>query len=114
MSIEPQITVRNMSSTDSLVSVINDKTAKLVRYAEQISRCEVMVEAPSGHHHHGGHFRVRVRVTIPGGELVALRDPPRAGAHEDVYIAIRDAFEAMQRQLKDHYDRKRADTRSAN
>ena len=108
MSIEPKITVRNMSSTDSLVSAINDKTTKLTKFANQITRCDMMVEAPSGHHTHGGHFRVRVRVTIPGGELVADRDPSNANNHEDVYIAIRDAFEAMERQLKSHYDRKRA------
>jgi ribosomal subunit interface protein len=107
MAVEPLITVRNLSSTDSLVSVINDKASKLERFADKIRRCEVIVEAPSGHHHHGGQFRVRVRVTLPGGDLVAGRDPAEPRAHEDVYVAIRDAFDAMERQLKDHSGRKR-------
>lgn len=38
--------------------------------------------------------RVCVNVTVPGTEVVASREPPLHHAHEDVYVAIRDVFDA--------------------
>lgn len=38
---------------------------------------------------------MRVDVTVPGGEIVVKREP-----NEDIYVSIRDAFDAAQRQLK--------------
>ncbi|MGB1548585.1 MAG: HPF/RaiA family ribosome-associated protein, partial [Alphaproteobacteria bacterium] len=38
----------------------------------------------------------------PGKELVVTHSGPKDHAHEDVYVAIRDAFGAAARQLEDH------------
>jgi cold shock CspA family protein len=47
-------------------------------------------------------YHVRIDLTVPGDELVVSRDPGKDQAHEDVYVAIRDAFDAARRQLEDH------------
>src|SRR4030067_658036 len=39
---------------------------------------------------------------VPGSELVVKREP-----HEDLYVAIRDAFDAARRQLEEHVRRQR-------
>jgi ribosome-associated translation inhibitor RaiA len=39
---------------------------------------------------------------VPGKELVVSRDPGDVHAHKDVYVAIRDAFDAAERQLAEH------------
>jgi ribosome-associated translation inhibitor RaiA len=39
---------------------------------------------------------VRVDLRVPGREIVASREH-----HEDVYVALRDAFESAHRQLED-------------
>jgi len=44
---------------------------------------------------------------VPGGELVANREPDEHHAYSDVYVAIRDAFDAMRRQLEDYARRQR-------
>jgi hypothetical protein len=44
---------------------------------------------------------VRIDLTVPGAELVVSRDPELDHGHEDVYVAIRDAFDAARRQLAD-------------
>jgi ribosome-associated translation inhibitor RaiA len=59
----------------------------------------VVVEAPHRQHKKGTLYHIRVDLTLPGEEIVVDRDPDDH-AHEDVYIAIRDAFEAVRRQLK--------------
>jgi hypothetical protein len=38
---------------------------------------------------------------MPGRELVVSRDPAEHDAYEDVYVAIRDAFDAAKRQVED-------------
>ena len=59
----------------------------------------MVVETPHRQHTKGTLYHIRVDLTLPGEEIVVDRDP-EDHAHEDVYIAIRDAFEAVRRQLK--------------
>jgi ribosome-associated translation inhibitor RaiA len=42
-------------------------------------------------------FDVHIDMTVPGSEIVVNRV-----ANEDVYVAVRDAFDAAKRQLEDH------------
>ena len=41
-------------------------------------------------------------VTVPGAELATTREPDAHHSHTDIYVAIRDAFDAMDRQLIEH------------
>jgi ribosome-associated translation inhibitor RaiA len=45
---------------------------------------------------------------VPGKGLVVSRDP--GDAHDDVYVAIRDAFDAAGRQLAEHERKLKAPT----
>jgi cold shock CspA family protein len=119
-----------MPPSPAIENNIREKAAKLDSYYDRILGCHVVVEAPHRHHHKGKAYLVRIDLTVPGGELVInrvpkrldaaeLRDPELAGkdlaeshepskhaAHEDVYVAIRDAFNSAGRKLQD-YARKR-------
>ncbi len=102
-----QITFRDMESSAAVEVNIREKAAKLEQYYDRIMSCRVMVEAPHGHHHQGRLYQVRIDLGVPDGELVVSHEHHhKDGAHEDVYVAIRDAFDAMKRQLED-YARKR-------
>lgn len=50
-----------------------------------------------------------VAVAVPGPDIKVSRDHSLDGAHEDLYVAIRDAFRAARRQLADLARRQRAD-----
>jgi cold shock CspA family protein/ribosome-associated translation inhibitor RaiA len=125
-----RITFRNMPPSLAIENNIREKAAKLESYYDRILGCHVVVEAPHRHHHKGKAYVVRIDLTVPGGELVvnrapkrldaaALRDPELAGkdltethkpgkhgAHADLYVAIRDAFNSAARKLQD-FARKR-------
>ncbi len=73
--------------------------------------CRVVIEAPHRHHQKGNTFCVSVEVTVPHAEIVANRDSGRDPAHEDVYVAIRDAFLAVNRKLQDRASRRRGGTK---
>lgn len=97
-----QITFRDIPHSESVEAIVREKAAKLDQYFEKIMTCRVMIESPHTHHHQGMLYHVRVDITVPGAELVASRSADKNHAHEDVYVAIRDAFDAAKRQLQEY------------
>ena len=124
-----KITFRNVTPSKSLEKQIREKAAKLESFCERITSCRVIVEAPHRHHHKGKAYQVRIDLTVPGREivinhapkrlsaakltetrssendLIENHEPSKHGAHADVYVAIRDAFNAAGRKLQDHMRR---------
>src|SRR3546814_13832462 len=66
-----------------------------------------MIEALNRQHTKGNLFHVTIEVGVPGKQVMVDRNSGRNQAHEDVYVALRDAFNAARRRLEDH-SRKRA------
>ena len=97
-----KISFRGMKRSDAVEERIREKVQKLEQYYDRIQSCRVVVEAPHRHHSKGQLYCVRVDLTLPGEEIVVAHEKPGDHAHEDVYVAIRDSFEAARRQLKKH------------
>jgi ribosomal subunit interface protein len=102
MSLALQITFRGLDPSPALEATVREHVARLERFSDDITRCHVLVEAPHRRHHQGNLFRLRIDLAVPGREIVVGRDPAERQAHEDPYVAIRDAFDAARRQLEDH------------
>ena len=102
-----QITFRDIDHSDAIEAHIRDKAAKLETFFEPIMSCRVVVEMPHQHKHQGKAFNVRLDIGVPGSEIVVNRD-----RHEDVYVALRDAFDAARRQLEDYGHRLRRETKA--
>ncbi|MDH5425166.1 MAG: HPF/RaiA family ribosome-associated protein [Gammaproteobacteria bacterium] len=101
-----QITFRDIPHSDFVEARILEKANKLDHFYDQIISLKVVVEAPHSHHNKGNLYHICIDMTVPDGELVVNRSPKDHHAHEDVYVALRDAFEAAKRQLTE-YARKR-------
>ena len=106
MKLPLQITFRNMEPSEAVAARITKKAQKLDHFCNQIMACRVVFEAQHQHHHQGNLFHVRIDITVPDREIVISRDPGQHQAHEDAYVAIRDAFNAARRQLE-NYNHKR-------
>jgi ribosomal subunit interface protein len=112
MQIPLEITFKNMASSPAIESRIREKARKLERFSDRIVGCQVVVEAPHRHQHKGKLYQVSLDITVPPkGDLIVNREHRRDHAHEDVYVAIRDAFDAAVRQLEDHARKVRGDTK---
>ncbi len=107
-----QINFRDIPQSDAVEAKVREKAAKLDEFYDQIMTCRVMVEAPHTHHHKGYLYHVTIDLTVPNGEIVINRDPKDHQAHEDVYVAIRDAFDAARRKLQDYARKQRGDVKS--
>ncbi len=113
MQVPVQISFHGIDKSDAVETRIREKVAKLEQFFDRITGCRVVVEK-----HHSSRsnlvtkdqpFHVSIVVEVPGEELVVKRDPKSHEAlkdHQDVNIAVRDAFAAMQRRLKEYVDRK--------
>lgn len=92
-----QITFRDIPHSDALDTHIRDKAQKLEQIFSDIVSCRVVVEQPAKHHQQGKPFNVRIDLGVPGSEIVVDRQE-----NVDVYVALRDAFDAAKRQLEDY------------
>jgi len=99
MQLEPEITFRDIEGSPAVEAKVRERLERLERHHPGIMGCRVVIEAHHRHRHQGKLFHVRVDLTVPGHELVVSRDPEQHQAHEDAYVAVRDAFDAMERQL---------------
>jgi ribosomal subunit interface protein len=110
MQLPLQITFRGLPGSPALEAKVRASAQKLERFYGRITRCHVAVEATSRDHQTGHQFQVHIDLTVPGAEIVARRNAS-AGGNENVYVAVRDAFAAVTRQLEDHVRKQRGDTK---
>jgi len=96
-----QITFQNMASSDVLEADIREHADKLDVFYEKIMSCRIVVEETKKHKHQGHLYQVRIDLKVPGHELVSSRSSDLHHAHEDVYVAVRDSFDEIRRQLED-------------
>ena len=109
MELAPEITFRNMDSSEALADRIRSRITELEQFHPRITSCRVVVEKGHRRHHKGNLFGIRLVLRVPGREVVITRDPEADHAHEDPYVAVRDAFDAARRQLEDHVRSQRGD-----
>lgn len=112
MKIPLQVTFRGFPHSDAVEANIRGKAEKLDHFFPDIMGCHVVVESHHRHHQHGNLYHVSIDLTVPGRELAVTRDPKKHQAHEDVYVAIRDAFDAARRRLEDYARELRGDVKT--
>ena len=101
-----KVQFRDMDSSEAVISAVEKKASGLEKLHKDIQACTVTISAPHKHSHHGGHFHVGIHLKLPDGELMVNREPTERQTHEDVYISIRDAFDALKRQIEHHNTKK--------
>src|ERR1700677_3215660 len=104
MQTPVHIAFHGLDKSDAVETRIQEKVAKLEQYFDRITTCRVTVE-----HLHRSRveekvkdqpFHISIFLGVPGDELVVRRDPKDPSSlkgHEDIQIALRDAFSTMER-----------------
>ncbi len=111
MNIPLQLTFRDIEPSEAVEARVRQKVDKLERFYDRILGCRVVIERPHRRHHQGKLYHVRIDLSVPGAELVVNREPHERHSHEDVYVALRDSFNAIQRQLQDYMRRQQEQTK---
>jgi ribosomal subunit interface protein len=89
-----QITLHNVRRSPALSARIRELGERLENHWAEMIHCRVSVGQEAGPGPKGRLFNVSVRVRLPDRELVST-----AQSGEDVYAALREAFDSMRRQL---------------
>lgn len=111
MPVSLEVTFRDMPSSDSVIAAAQRWANRLGKLDSRIERCTVVVDRPHQRHRHGQQFHIRIELVRPDRTITVARDPGLDGAHEDIYVAIADAFRAARRQLLDHTQIRRGDVK---
>jgi ribosomal subunit interface protein len=96
MKIPLQITFHQMQRSDALDDLIREKCAKLEQMDPHIMSCRVTISEEGKHKRQGHSFNVRLDIHVPRKEFAITRSHD-----EDVYIAVRDAFNAAKTRIED-------------
>ncbi len=107
MRLPLQVTFRNIPYSEAIEVNINEKAAKLDKFHDRIMSCRVVVDSSQRRQHQGKQYEVRIDITVPRKEIAVTREE-----NEDIYIAIRDAFNAAARRLEEHARRQRGDVKN--
>ena len=108
---DTQVVFRGIDHSQAVEEAVQKRAEKLARFSDQIQSLRVTVESPHNNHHKGKVYHVGVEAFMPNHDIVVNHDQHDKHAHEDIYVAIRDTFDAVERQIKDINGKERRQTR---
>jgi ribosomal subunit interface protein len=107
-----QITFRGMARSPAVEAEIHERVQALQQYFDRIIGFQVVVDQPAQHSRHGNAFAVHIEMSVPHAPPIVVSHPHHdRPEHTDIYVAIRDAFNAARRQLQDRVRRLRGDVK---
>jgi cold shock CspA family protein/ribosome-associated translation inhibitor RaiA len=113
MQTPAEITFKNFEPSAHVRERVAREAARLDQFHGRVTGCKVVVERLTSRRRKGDLYQARIHVSMPGGRDVAVtRRQDDAHAHEDVLVAVRDAFDAAQRQIEDAARTLRGDVKS--
>lgn len=107
MQVPLEISARWITLTPDLEAELRRRAGKLERFYNRITSCRIAVEQHTANHHQeGGPYRVRLDITVPGSELVSTKEA------DDLYGAVRAAFDAAERQVDTYSQKQRGEVKT--
>jgi ribosome-associated translation inhibitor RaiA len=94
------ITFKGMDPTEAVRVEVRAWLDRLGPLTTSMIGGQVVVEAVDEGRRDDRRYHVRMELTMPEGVVTVGPDHPSNGAHEDVYVAVRNAFRAARRQLE--------------
>lgn len=95
-----EIAFHNMDPSPAIEARVRQRVDKLERYYGRLTSFRAVIDAPHRHQRKGKHYEVRLEAHVPTAVFTIDREPGDDYAHADVHLAIRDAFDAMERKIK--------------
>ena len=96
-----QVTFVGMDAVEAAKVEVRAWLPRLGPLTDEMTAAHVVIEALEEHRKER-RYRARMELTLRDGVVVVTHDHPSNVPHEDLYVAIRNAFRAARRQLEDH------------
>jgi cold shock CspA family protein/ribosome-associated translation inhibitor RaiA len=102
MVIPLEVTFQNLAHSNAIEADVRERVDKLGRFHSHILSCRVVIEAQHRQPATSGSvYHVRVEASVPGALIAAHDEVQQRRFQEDIYVAIRDAFDRARRELED-------------
>lgn len=102
--IDRPVTVNyiGMPASDALTTKVMDNVARLRKHFPDVRSCHVRLQLDHKHQNQGRPFAVTIDATLTEFDVSVNRVQA-----EDVYVALRDAFDALKHQIDHTVSRRR-------
>ena len=101
-----EISFRDIEHSDGIEQTIRDKTAKLTATFDNITGVRAVVAMPHNHSNKGKLAHVSLEIGLPGETVAITNDNHDNADHEDMYVAVRDAFDKASRKIRKIHDKR--------
>ena len=95
MKSNAEVVYRDFDSSPALTDTIHKRLDKLYKFSDSIQHSRIVLDSPHNHKHKGKMYRASIEIDLKGTPLLVSNDD------ESVHVAVRDAFETMERRLKE-------------
>jgi len=113
MQVPVQVSFHGCDHSDAIQSLILDRIDKIEAKYGRFTHCRVVVELPHKSPTQGKLFHINIDMGVPGSGDIVHHDRGQNPAHEDVHVALRDAFGAVENQLDKVLTKRRDEQRKA-
>jgi ribosome-associated translation inhibitor RaiA len=102
MQTPVEIHFHGIEKSEAVEQRVREKVAKLEKHFGRMTRCRVVLEAPHRSAQKPKVFQIKIEISLPRRQpIVVCHEREGAHAHEELPLAIRDAFEAALRKVDD-------------
>jgi ribosome-associated translation inhibitor RaiA len=108
MAIPTEITFHELDVSPAVEAAIARSVDRLEHVFERIESCVVRVNQPHRSQRHGRAFQITITLAVPGRDVAISHV-----GHEDIYVAIADAFRAARRRLLEQVEIRRGFVKSS-
>lgn len=112
MTVPLQITFRDLPPSSAVEAEIRERAENLERVFDRLTSCRVIVEGRHRPQRAGRVAHLCVELSLPGKVITVGRGAAEFEAHDDVFVAVRVAFDAARRRLDRYAQRRRGDVKS--
>jgi ribosome-associated translation inhibitor RaiA len=113
MQVTPQVTYHDVPYTGWVEKYVTERLKKLDRYAGGITSCHVKLSREQSSHHKGNRYSCMVEVRVPPQhDLAAKKQLDIRDMRIQLPALIRQAFSALEQQLKKTASRRRGDEKT--
>ena len=97
-----EIHFHGIEKSEAVEERVREKVSKLEKHFGRMTRCRVVLETPHRSPQKPKVFQVKIEISLPRRQpIVVCHEREGAHAHEELPLAIRDAFEAALRKVDD-------------
>ncbi len=112
MKYPVQISWRNVPKIKKIKSLIHEKAKKLDQINDDLISCRVILEKPQKNLKAGRIYQVRVEITVPPETVISVqKDAGKGDKNERLEQIIRNTFQSVWRQLREHTRKRRGNVK---